>query len=71
MDHSEHEPTLPTDQAFVVQFGAQGPEPGVRYAGRVEHLVSGQATHFHSLDDLCAFIARVLRAVRAHPAEEP
>jgi hypothetical protein len=32
--------------------------------GRVEHVVSGQATRFHSLDELLAFIARILAAVR-------
>jgi hypothetical protein len=29
-------------------------------AGRVEHVVSGQATHFASLEELLAFIVRVL-----------
>ena len=28
--------------------------------GRVEHVVSGQATHFESLEALLAFISRVL-----------
>ena len=56
MDHPASAPTLPTDQAFVVQFGRQVPGQPMRYAGRVEHLVSGEARHFHSLADLCAFI---------------
>jgi hypothetical protein len=33
-------------------------------AGRVEHVVSGQATDFQSLETLLTFIARVLRAER-------
>jgi hypothetical protein len=70
MDHPASAPTLPSDQAFVVQFGPQIPGQPVRYAGRVEHLVSGQGRHFHSLADLCAFIARVLTAVRAPPEDE-
>jgi hypothetical protein len=28
--------------------------------GRVEHVVSGQSTHFDSLEELLAFMARVL-----------
>jgi hypothetical protein len=51
----------------VVQF-----ELGVRIetaqmAGRVEHVVSGEATHFQSLEALLAFLARVLRAVQERP----
>ena len=37
--------------------------PG-RLEGRVEHVVSGQATQFASLEDLLAFMARVLRQRR-------
>ena len=33
-------------------------------AGRVEHVVSGQATHFASLDTLLAFMVRVLEEMR-------
>jgi hypothetical protein len=35
-----------------------------RLEGRVEHVVSGQATHFASLEDLLAFMARVLHQRR-------
>ena len=58
-------PTLPTDHAFVVQLRAQPRSPPLCWDGRVEHVVSGQATHFHSLDELLAFISRVLSAVQA------
>jgi hypothetical protein len=58
---------LSVHYAFVVHFrvssdGAQG-----RMAGRVEHVISGQATHFASPEELPAFIARVLSTVRAPP----
>jgi hypothetical protein len=33
----------------------------------VEHVVSGQATHFQSLEELVRFIERVLAAVRDKP----
>ena len=47
--------------AFVVQLreGTALTPEGLH--GRVEHVVSGQATRFHSLADLLAFMARVLR----------
>jgi hypothetical protein len=46
--------------AFVVQLlegTALRPEA---LHGRVEHIMSGQATHFSSVEDLLAFMARVL-----------
>jgi hypothetical protein len=55
---------LPADRAFVVQLAATAEVAPGRLEGRVEHVVSGQATHFHSLDDLLAFMARVLRQRR-------
>jgi hypothetical protein len=56
---------LPTNRAFVVQFRAQPPEAPLAWDGRVEHVVSGQVTHFHSLEELMAFIGRVLAGVQA------
>jgi hypothetical protein len=49
----------------VVQLRAQSPGAPVVWDGRVEHVVSGQATHFHSLEELVAFISRVLASVPA------
>jgi hypothetical protein len=54
-------------RAFVVQFQAETDVAGGRCAGRVEHVVSGQATHFASVEELLAFITRVLATVRAPP----
>jgi len=54
-------------RAFVVQFRAETDVEQGRYTGRVEHVVSGQATRFTSLEELLAFIARVLAAIRAPP----
>jgi len=34
------------------------------WEGRVEHVVSGQVTHLHSLEELLAFIRRVLPDVQ-------
>ena len=58
-------PPLPTNRAFVVQLRAQPPSAALRWDGRVEHVVSGQMTHFHSLDELLAFIRRVVAGVQA------
>ena len=56
---------LPTNRAFVVQLRAQPPGAPFAWEGRVEHVVSGQATHFHSLEELLAFISRVLDDTQA------
>jgi len=59
--------SFPSDRAFVVQF-AVGPADGDPFRGRVEHLASGQVTHFDSLGDLAEFVALVLggRARQGH-----
>ena len=61
---TEHARRFPADRAFVVQFLATAEVAAGRLEGRVEHVVSGQATHFHSLEDLLAFMARVLHQRR-------
>lgn len=54
-------------RAFVVQFGEETQLEMGRMVGRVEHVVSGQATRFESLDALLAFLTRVLREVQQAP----
>ena len=54
------QPSLPTNRVFVVQFGASTAVAVPSYAGRVEHLVSGQAARFHSLEELVGFMVGVL-----------
>ena len=63
--------TLSPHRAFVVQFRAETAVEQGRFVGRVEHVVTGQATHFQSLEELVAFIGRVLTQVRTKPPEEP
>jgi hypothetical protein len=55
---------LSITRAFVVQFHADTVVEQRHLTGRVEHVVSGQATDFQSLETLLAFMARVLRAER-------
>ena len=59
---------LPPERAFVVQFYADTGLDTTHMAGRVEHVVSGQVGHFHSLATLLTFITRVL--VEAETADE-
>jgi hypothetical protein len=56
----QSQPSLPTDRAFVVQFRAKATGASSPYDGRVEHLVSGQVTRFHSLEELLTFMIRML-----------
>jgi hypothetical protein len=70
-DDQRHHTALRQEHAFVVQFGPATQLDGGPVEGRVEHLVSRQATRFQSLEALLAFISRVLREVRdAHTSEE-
>ena len=58
-------PPFSPHHAFVVQFYAETQVEAGQLVGRVEHVVSGQAAHFQSLEALLAFLARVLREVQA------
>jgi hypothetical protein len=60
----ERNPPLSPQRAFVVQFHAYTEFGAGQVSGRVEHVVSGQATAFSSLEALLAFMGRVLREVR-------
>jgi hypothetical protein len=66
-DNSAH---LSVTRAFVVQFRADAAVEQGHLAGRVEHVVSGQATDFEALETLLAFMARVLRAERERSAAQ-
>ena len=59
---------LAVTRAFVVQFQADTAVEQGRLAGRVEHVVSGQAIAFQSLEMLLAFIAKIFRQERERSA---
>lgn len=65
----EPSPPLSPQRAFVVQFHATTEIGAGPVSGRVEHVVSGQATAFSSLEVLLAFMDRVLREVRRASSE--
>ena len=60
-------PALPVHRAFVVQLHATAVVGQGQLSGRVEHVLSGQAAHFQILDELLAFMARVLTALETTP----
>ena len=61
---------LPAHGAFVVQFGTETDVARGQFVGRVEHVVSGRATHFLTLEACVAFVGRVLADVRRQPSED-
>jgi len=58
--HPAAKAPLSVHRAFVVHFRVSSDVACGQIAGRVEHVVSGQSTHFDSLEELLTFIARVL-----------
>ena len=57
----DRRPALPSDHVFVVQFRERSRAHRLGSAGRVEHLRSGEATHFATPEELLAFTRGVLR----------
>jgi hypothetical protein len=54
------QPAYPTQRAFVVQIHSAVDVTRDEVWGRVEHIVSGEATHFATVEDLVRFITKVL-----------
>lgn len=50
--------TLPVERAFVVQIEAEADLAAGLVGGRVEHVVSGRARRFRSVDQLLDFLDR-------------
>ncbi len=57
---SKQRVSFPAKRAFVVQVHADAKVEQGQWQGRVEHLVSYQAARFHSLEELLAFMVKVL-----------
>ena len=57
-------PTNSPDRVFVVQFRDRT-EPGpARFAGRAEHVMSGQYTGFETPEELVDFFGRVMNRLK-------
>jgi len=67
---TEARPLLLPEWAFVVQFRVGTDMEHGQLDGRVEHVVSGQATRFQSPEELLAFMARVLATLRTQSPTE-
>lgn len=57
----KEQPSLPVRRAFVVQFRVEANLAQGCFMGRVEHVMTGQATKFSSVEELLAFFDYVLR----------
>jgi hypothetical protein len=66
---SDQSPLSP-HRAFVIQLTEDMDAEHGRWAGRAEHVTSGQATRFQSLDELLAFVSRVVTALAKQPPDE-
>ncbi len=58
-------------RAFVVQFRTTAGQAAGDFAGRVEHMTSGQAARFSSSEELLAFLMRILLQVSTEPPPKP
>lgn len=56
---------FPAHWAFVVQFAGRSDVTRGRLAGRVEHVTSGETSHFEATEELVAFFGRVLAQLKA------
>jgi hypothetical protein len=56
---------FPIQWTFVVQFAADTALGDAGLTGRVEHIVSGQATRFQSVEELLAFVTQILQLLAA------
>jgi hypothetical protein len=65
------QPTFPTQRAFVVQVHVDADMGQGQVWGRVEHIVSGQATRFQTMEELVRFMVQVLTgATEASPSSD-
>ena len=55
---------LPSENAFVVQFGRDTDPGRSKFVGQVEHLVSARQGRFSDREELLAFFAELLAAAK-------
>jgi hypothetical protein len=68
---STPKPVLSPHRAFVVQLYTDAEITHEHLAGRVEHVVSGQTSDFHSMEELLTFMVQVLTPDRPKPHRSP
>jgi hypothetical protein len=52
------------DRAFVVQFRDPAEPGSARFAGRAEHIMSGEMTGFETPEELIGFFGRVMNQLK-------
>ena len=57
---SKQQVSLPAKRAFVVQVHADAKAEQGQWQGRVEHIVSYRSARFQSIEELLAFMVKVL-----------
>jgi hypothetical protein len=62
--------SLSIHRAFVVHFRTDADVVQGPISGRVEHVLSGQSTHFASLEGLLAFVAQIVSSTRQKPSRQ-
>jgi hypothetical protein len=55
---------FPAKRAFVVQFSAEALGTRDSFNGRAEHVATGRAAHFATVEELLAFVENSLRRLR-------
>lgn len=67
----ESRPSFPQKKAFVLRFAEDaGPETGL-FAGRIEHVSSGDQVAFSSVEELFSFVGLVLARAEKTAALPP
>ena len=61
---SDPSPKNLPDLVFVVQFREPTPPGSARFAGRAEHIMSGQNTGFKTPEELVGFFGRVMHELK-------
>lgn len=59
------------DRAFTIRCGGEASPAQSLSAGRVEHISTGQVTHFESLPELLAIVNQILASVKNRPSDDP
>ncbi len=57
--------TLPTNRAFVLQFRQFADLKQGRVEGRIEHIASGQASLFESLEEMVTFLEGIVSSAQS------
>lgn len=72
MDEVSALASLPPDWAFVVQLHRGTPFDAALLRGRIEHVASGRASHFGSLEAMRVFMEQVMSSPAGlHPPPPP